>query len=275
MSIEYREGRGINFTDLLKETGKENVPETLNGEEVSLMVEKVYDKLSPDLARCLVQSNVVLAMAGFKPRSDFFIDINSPEDTTRLAAEVEKFNKFLNNPQIRFRVQGKPFEIPEGKRLTQMLGVDSLLGWERMTRITKIPGVPVFDRQLGWNGFEKWHGNFIKGIEQAEKAGKIPADNDVPSGLMHGYPDQAILDFGDWYYTGRHKELKESNIPYTGIYSEAEPNYDFYPEHANDPAIKENIKKAGVILKEFYESKWHKQVAPSLQSYQRKDDFYV
>ncbi len=262
MAVEYRKRYGINFRDL---TMEREIPEILSGQDVADKVEKVFDKILPDLASGLIESNVVLTMAALKPSSDFFVDLKSVEDAKRLEAEVAKLNELLNDKLINFRTGGKPFIAASDKRLTLMLGVDNLVGWERMTKTTKISGVPKFDHKLGWEGFEKWYPSFVKSVKKAQQMGEIPAKYEVIGGLMHGYPDQAIYDFEDWRNTGKKKKMVESQIPYTGTYKEAEPNYDFSPEHANDPQIQENIKIAGKVLEGFYKSKWHKKVAKSLK----------
>ena len=114
----------------------------------------------------------------------------------------------------------------------------------------------------------------VDGIEKAQKSGEIPYSEDIVislmAGLTKGYPDIANYDFADWLKVGRKEKLQDSNIPFTGLYREAEPNYDFNPSHSTDQSIVENIASATKILKEFYEGNFHKKNEDILSPYLRK-----
>lgn len=241
--------------------------EVLDGQEVAELESKLF-KVAPEyLQPHLLESNVVLVLAGFKPQSEFFISLKSKADLPKVKGGLEKLNRALEQQGTlaRFEAIGQPFS-PQHKpeELDAIISIESLVGYERMSHSTAIPGVPEFDSRAGWEEFEKWYPGFVNGVEQAQKQGKLPAEYDtaaVLSGLNKGYPDQAIYDFARWLASNKEPRLQESAIPYTGLYQEAEPNFDFFPEHADDPTIQSYIKQAGQLLKEFYESAWHQQIA--------------
>jgi hypothetical protein len=83
--------------------------------------------------------------------------------------------------------------------------------------------------------------------------------------MIHGYPDQAILDSADSEYTNR--EMEDMPIPNTGLYDEADPSFIIYPEHKDDPSIQRYVEEAGKILKDFYDSEWHKNLQSKLASH--------
>jgi hypothetical protein len=247
-------------------------PEILTGQEVADVVEKVFAKLSPEVACQLVDSNVVLTLAGMKPTTDFFIKVPTQTMVESVANEVSLLNNLIQaaNKNLRVRTAGDPFISPTSKIQTQMVHMESLDGWENTTKKTKIPGVEPFNKQLGWEGYGKWYQKTWDNLEKSEREGKIIEAEGMIAGLVHGYPDTAIYDFEDWYSKGREGEIEDSNIPFTGTYTEAQPNFDYYPEHADDPEIKNYIEQSGKILKEFYESEWHKKVEPSLGFHKSK-----
>src|SRR3989338_7091673 len=261
--VEYTEGSGINFSDLESAKRDTEIPHALTGGKVVEIVSNNFDELPVKLRNHLVESNVVLTLAGLKPQSEFFIDIDTEEESKILANQINQLNAKFNetNPEISFLLVGDPFvsgSHKDPKPLTQMISVKNLIGAERISKISKIPGMIPFEASSGWQGAEIWWHKVVANVEKLQRDNQLPqgehVSQNVLSGWMKGYPDQAILDFTDFDNTGRKKKLQDSNIPCVGIYREAQPNYDFYPEHANDPQIRENIEQAGRILKEFYES---------------------
>lgn len=77
---------------------------------------------------------------------------------------------------------------------------------------------------------------------------------ELVTGIIKGYPDTAIRDFADYTKNNRQREdIVMSHIPHTGNRDEAQPNYNFYPEHEYNSDIQENIKTAGETLQNFYE----------------------
>jgi hypothetical protein len=217
----------------------ENIPEVLTGERVVEIVKEIFDKLPIILACKLVDSNVVLTLAGLKAESEFFVDLN-----TDLKA-INKLNK-LTEEHLDFHIVDKISN-------NWMIRIVNLKGWERISKTTKIPGVNHFESKKGWNYFHNnWHQNLCKNI------GKYVY------GIKNSYPDTAIYDLVEWSNETQQRKLQEADIPYIGIYNEVRPTYSFFPEHEYIPDIQENIKQAENILKDFYESKWHKEIENKL-----------
>ncbi len=238
-----------------REVEQNLVPEPRTAAQVVDLIKAKFEQVSPNLRHALVESNVVLTLAGMKGMTEFFIHIKDEGTLQQLTRDLEILNQI--DEQIHFRLAGKPFRAPATEQNTQMVSLDSLPGIERISKISKLPGVTPFAREEGWEGLVKWRQKLIQGIEAAEEVGSSPKGYDVLAGIVRGYPDTAILDFADWIKTGQVKQLEDSQISGTGIYEEAEPNFDYYPEHANDPGIIAYKEKAGSILQNFYESDWH------------------
>jgi len=241
------------------------IPESLTGQEVASMVEECYEQLPISLGSRLVDSNVVLTLAGFKPMTEFFIPVLTDEVLEEIKQGIEKANTFFKKMGIKLAHVGKPFNKPTGaKERTQMVSIASLLGSERISKTTQMPGISHFDHRNGFEGLRDWHNRTWDELEQNQAQNKIPPEyalQGIVAGINRGYPDRAILDFADWIANGRTRKMQDSNIPHTGTYQEAQPNYDFYPEHADNPAIRQNIDQAGKILADFYQSSWHQRIS--------------
>lgn len=268
------EKRTIEEDASIEEDGKLG-HDPLMGAEVAELVESIFDELPIEIAQNLVDSNVVLTMAGLKPQTEFFVVVEDDESLENVKIGIERLNELLKvkNPGIRFRLDGDPFISPTDKKRTQMVDVQNLLGFEHMSKTSKLPFVIPYDRISGWEGHKNWVEKVLKKIREIEIGNNKDYDREqldtLGTGFMKGYPDQAILDYDDWLRTGRTKKTISSKIPHVGLYSEAQPNYHFYPEHLRNPDISENINAAGNILGEFYESEWHKNNESKLTQHKR------
>lgn len=242
--------------------------EVLSGERVAGFVERVFSALSPELREHLVDSNVVLTLAGLKPQTEFFVTLENEECRKKIEDEVEGLNASLEAhfPEVKFHLAGEPRVKPRTQEVYQMISVENLHGYERATVSTKIPDIPPYDSKTGWEGLSKWRKTFFESFDKLPDDEKKERENQI-IGIMKGYPDVAINDFMDWLRSGE-KHLKGmdfAKIPFMGLYQEAEPAYEFKKEHADDPSIVANIKEAGDILRDFYRSEFHQRVAPSLE----------
>lgn len=254
-------------------------PEKQLGRTVAALVNGIFEQLPPIVSQCLVDSNVVLTLAGTRGDTDMFIPIDKPEQVDELIQAVEQMNKHLLavSPQIRFTTNRRLTRSRGTGENLMLVSVENLNGYEKVTKRSTIPGVIPFQASLGFGELQTWRIQCLESIETAGANGLIPPDSDVDSlmtGIIYGYPDLANLDFNDWLLKERGRKMKESDIPYTGIYEEAEPNFVYYPEHANDPAIRQHIKKAGDILEGFYLSEWIARLrqTPILQRHERKPE---
>ncbi len=247
-----------------------DLPEVLNGKEVAALVEPLFEKVDINTGCHLVDSNVVLTLAGLKPQTEFFIDADNTTEEA-IKEEIEALNSFAGDKGIQFFTVGKIHKNPHNPKRApfQMVSVENLAGYERISKTTTIPGIAPFDKSVGWDGFPQWWSGVVEGARRYCQGDEVIME-ELLTGFQKGYPEQAALDFGDYLKTGKVKKLVESHIPHTGIYNEAEPNYDFYPEHANDPNIIVNIEQSGKILEDFYKSGWHTSVEEKLSFHKRK-----
>ncbi len=233
----------IFFTGALSAKETNPIPTPLTGEQTAEIINKMYDKLGPESGQVLVESNVVLTIAGARGHTGFYV--NFPE-----AGDIEKFMG-LNEV-----LKGTPIKIECHKFNDNLLAVciKNLKGYERISRLTKLEGITPFFADEGWEGLEKWR---KRCLENLEKSGKLPSEENrmiVMDGIRYGYPDQAVRDFLDWINTDRKKYTADSDIPYSSLYSCAQPNFIYYPESEDDEGIRSTVALWGKILREFYQT---------------------
>lgn len=272
--LEYKKDVGIKFTDLLKveHAEKAHTPDILNGKEVADLAKGLFDRLSPKLNYRLVDSNVVLTLAGLKPSTWFAIDVATPHDVEDLKKQCEQANGFLaaDNSYIRFSVEGKSGNLDPGSKQKEssIIFVRNLLGYERVTQSTHISQIPKFDHSQGFEGMQKWYQQAYINLHTAKQDGELPKYYDINSileGIEYGYPDTAIIDMEEWDNAGRPEgKISDSEVPNSQIYKAADPNFLFLTEHSEDEGIKKYINQASPILSDFYESNWHKEKANDL-----------
>ncbi len=242
---------------------RREIMEILADQQLVDLVDGLYKKCSLEFAEHLVESNVILTLSGLKPQTEFFIDLKKEDQLGQIKADVEKLNNWLaeNNFIIRFIVAESLVTNREGQQAA-MIGVINMGGLARISRSSHLPGVESFDPSTGFIGYKEWFLRTELLLKKAQEQGHLAADVDtdiVLQGLAKGYPDQAILDFDIALREDAQDRLVDSGIAHVGTYDEAQPNYDFFPEHADNPDIIENIRQAGKILENFYGSDWHKK----------------
>jgi len=262
--------RGFSFSPEKNSSAHENKesedrPEVLSGKETADLVEREYEKNPSVLTARLVNSNAVLTLAGLKGHTEIFIRVESEKEIKSIEEDIEKLNDSLEKKGIRFNIS--PNRNDKGSKSGQRLavGISNLRGLERTTKLTKLPGVPALDSQKGFAGAADWGEELAQNFTEKQRQGEIPQGKEAwqifIDGISKGYPDTAIRDFYEWNKNGQKSKMQGSDIPGTGKYPEAEPNYTFFPEHADEPAIRENIELAGQILEDFYNSDWHHKVS--------------
>ncbi len=236
------------------------IPEPLTGAETANIVSELYSAAGPRLGSRLVESNIVLTLAGARGQTEFFLSEPTAEDRK----SIEALNDILEKKGIKMKSMSKTFVSPRNGKETLMIDLESLRGYARVSRLTKIPGIKPFDESTGWNGLNTWIHESYESIEQAQSQGIIPCTKDdiedIFTGVIKGYPDIATYDICKWSNDGRKYQIDETDIAHVSLYKGAEPNFDFLPEHANDPTITDTVKKWGNILGEFYATPWHEKI---------------
>lgn len=251
--------------DQVKEELK--IPEALSGQETAKIVEDLFERCPIALSSSLVESNVVLTIAGIKSFTNcdpYIVSKQNLEDFRRGVNEINQYFQERSLPVSFKLIDETDFSSSENINRISIM-ILNLVGFERATKRSKIPGVSVYEASSGPEGFNRFWGDFEERIKRAKEEGKISKDlNDdiLSQGIYLGYPDQAILDYSDWYTKKKDPyEIRDANIPYSRTYQCAEPNFDYYKEHENDPDIRQYIEEAGTALRDFYESDWHKRIA--------------
>ena len=226
------------------------IPEPLSALQTAEIISRLYKKLGPERGARLVESNVVLTIAGARGCTGFHINDPKPDEE-----EIwQSSNDELKGTFIKIRpIRSKDQPIV-------MISIENLKGYERSSRLTKLDGITPFYASLGWEGYRKWDKKLWDYMEKDKDKYSKTYTAQVISGINYGYPDKAILDFIDWLDTGRKKFIADSEIPYSKMYNCAEPNFCFYPESEDDEGIRKTVDHWGEILRDFYRSDWHSKL---------------
>lgn len=229
----------------------------LNSCKTAQLISELYKSLGPRIGSHLVESNVVLTLAGLRGYAGFVMhDLTDSE-----AQDIEKVNEKTERLGIRFVLER------DTENEISYIIIYNLKGFEYTFRMSKLPFVKPFDWASGFNGIDIWLDNIRNSAEKyfdikPEAKLSIEALDSLMSGLMFGYPDQALLDSYNILSAGKnYSVLVLSNIPYADYYESAQPNFAYLPEHENEESIVKIKKSWGDFLKEFYNTSWHKVFA--------------
>lgn len=255
--------------------------EHYEGERAANLVKELYDELPPRLACHLVESSVVLTLAGHKAGGEFHLSLPREEEKQReefvaLQEWIQKMNAILErkgHPTILFVGFGKTFEealksITERGKVFRG-GVQNLEALERLSKNTHIPGIQEYNSATGVEGARLWARKCQDMLQQARDEGALPRNltdgalRHLLAGFTLGYPDRALLDHADWT-SQQNQDVSALEYPapamFAGQYRGPRPDFGYYPDHAQDPDIQNNIRKASEILRGFYESEAHKKL---------------
>jgi hypothetical protein len=243
------------------QVGSPDLPEILIADETATVISNLYQVAGLKIGSLLVDSNIVLTVAGARGQTEFFINQPNVDDLET----IEKLNEQLLPLGMKIFKNGEIDKRPRDGSEYQMVNLQNLKGFERVSKLTKIPGITPFDASTGWDGYEKWHWETFSRLKKMSAAGKLPFPetevHHVIGGIDKGYPDQAIYDAVEWSGKyNRNSPIKETEIPYVSLYGGTEPNFLFHPDHADDPGIKQTVVQWGEILKNFYASAWHQKI---------------
>lgn len=228
--------------------------EYYSGTEVVAQYEQLFDSVPQDLRRYLVQSNAILTVAGYKPRTEIFASVPF-ESESRLPDRIRELNERMRsiNPTVRFTVPDDPFIGPRDGLIYQKVQIENLLGYERISKSSHMAPLEEFDRSEGWEGLQRWQEKNLASLSQERR-----------DGIERGYPDIAITDFEDRLASGNEDDMVMSDIPHTGTYEEEDPNFEVRKDHLNLPEVAAYRAHASSILQQVYESPWHRQYAAEL-----------
>lgn len=236
----------------------------LSGLEAAKRVEAMYDLLGSKLGSLMVVSNAVLVVAGMKGMTNIpWVELDKEG-----IEKIKQFKNELRSLGINILYSKKLEGLDIGHIVTQ-IAIENIYAIKRKASSLNIPGVPRYDQKTGEEGLSDWMKNISKSIEEAKLRGELSnnIDTDVLlQGIFLGYPDQAILDFERCLREGDiHSDLEESDIlsaiPFVEEFHGAIPEFDYYPEHRDDPEIVSYINKSQKILEEFYGSNWFKSIS--------------
>src|SRR5688572_20452406 len=163
------------------------IPEPLSAEETAKIISEAYRIVGPRIGSSFVEANNVLTFSGERGQTEFFIDDPYQNDIDQI-----KLLKPLEDDGISIRTVGKPFVSPRGAN-TLMITVESLLGYERVSKMTRMPGFSPFDAKSGWEGLTEWYSNVFKSLHDLSSGNKVSFSQDdishAVTGVSKGYPD--------------------------------------------------------------------------------------
>ncbi len=226
----------------------------LTGTETAVRYETLYSLAGPKLGPLLVDTNVVLTVAGARGATNLY----TPYTRTDIWQQAILLDKKLGELGIAITPAAIAPPAPAHEQ-TIVLLVENLRGYAYVSERTRIPGVLPFTA----GSVNEWMHQTLQGMKKAHNKGQFgfPAVylEKLFDGLLEGYPDQALYDEIAWRSKGEQSALASAAIPYQR-YSGCRHTFAFYPEHANDPGIVKTISLWSTILPQFYTSPWFTQV---------------
>ncbi len=241
-------------------TERIKLPEILDASRVAEVAHEIFKSTPFEIGRQFVEPNVVLAMAGLKPSTEISIFLDEQIDLASYSTELQKLGAPLSTLDAIASKPIGPLIHAFKQRPMALSGIISLRGAERISKLSRFKGMPEYKITDGLRGYNHWMNEVWQWLQSAQKNGSIPENYELMAiyeGIHLGYPDQAIWDFTDCMANQGDRSLllhSHNEIPEMDRHWGALPTYNFYPEHAQDPGIVENIAATSRLLKEFYAS---------------------
>lgn len=251
---------------------RSRTPEVSRTREIGKLLAEVFPNVSPATRKFCLESPTILALAGQKPMTLFqSIDFQSLSERGQVKSDIESLNAALDAIGCTILLNGEPrrFDEDDEDVYKQHVMVISRLGAERVTSKTTELDFPSMNSTGNYHSdLFSWQDGIQASVEGAKASGTIQKDLDtqiIVEGIALGYPLQAAIDFADWIAKDREPELVFGDMAYAREYSTASPEFDYYPEHKNDPSIKRAEIESSSILSAFYTSGFHRGLKQMLK----------
>lgn len=236
--------------------------EPASAETAAAYIEAAYRLVPPESGALLADPNVVLTLAGARGFTEFKAEDVQPGSVEAWSGLGAKLGG-----DLRFTPHESTNSIDGVTSL--LVDVESLDGYVRVSRATKLPGIPVYDSSTGWDGVDDWRQEALAGVRAAAAGGRYPAgilkdrnDEHLLAGVARGYPDAAVLAAmrRDTRPAGEEPpKLAHTAIAAADHYPNAQPNYIYDP---NDEAVvAPHVEAWGQILTDYYASPAHERLA--------------
>lgn len=233
-----------------------------SAETAAAYIEQAYPLVPPESGAMLADPNVVLTLAGTRGFTEFTAEYVQPGSADAWRGLGEELGG-----KLRFTPHESTNSIDGVTSIT--VDVENLDGYARVSRATKLPGIPVYDPSTGWEGVGEWRHEALTGIRAATAAGRYPAailenrdDEHLLAGVARGYPDVAVLAamHRDTRPEGEEPPmLKHTSITESDHYPNAQPNYSY--DAKDEAVVAPHVAAWGEILSEYYDSAAHKRLA--------------
>jgi hypothetical protein len=239
----------------------------LTGEETAAVYEAFYSIAGSKLGPLLIDTNVVLTMAGARGSTNLYTPYSDPE----IWHQAILLDQKLRPHGIAITPGRIPPNAPAQQQIIVLL-IENLRGYAYVSERTRIPGASPFTT----GAITAWVLQVAQDLVLAHQYGQFSFPesylDQLLDGLLEGYPDQAIVDMIDWRIKGKQAALIHAEIPYQQ-YSGCRHTFTFYPEHALDPSITQVITLWTAILTQFYTSPWF-QALKNTVDFQRVRENY-
>lgn len=210
------------------------LPDLRRGESLTRLVEGCYQRAGAKAGEIFLHANVLLTLADCRGETCVPISDLAPADVDNLLA----VNELLAPHRIGIHTTPR----------RELLVLFSEAGLSRTTAQSSLAGIQPS------SGNPRWRSLTCASL-QAEGYYDWTM---VLSGVLHGYPDQAVLDFDEWLRSGRRLALEAAPIWGVDTYPCAQPVFDYFPHHRQDPDIRGICELWSEVLKEFYLGAWHR-----------------
>ena len=220
------------------------------------IVKSVSDSLGSEYAAYLVGPNVVLTLAGCRPAADVVSYSDDSNLRKQWNSELQTLFSFLRKFELTWyeidesvNPMGNPYVAAE-------FFFQNRLDW-------------VFDQTKLLDTTQKFAlQNNILPTKLIAAIAKVLAEGrnkdryskevygHIATGIVLGYPDEAIISFAD-YYESESEKFVDAKIEYGDRYSCPQPVYQYIEKLSGSPAIKQHEQLWSTVLDEFYSSELH------------------
>lgn len=160
---------------------KVEMPEILSGKQLVEIVREMFEYVPERVSAHFVESSMLLTLAGMKGVGEALEATILPDGVVdqELVEAVKKANEYFERiyPFVRLQTPGKGSISPTTHQARIWVGIRNLVGFERLSKLTTLPGVVPFEASKGFDALDKWVQQMESGFDQAIQNDKIPKNH--------------------------------------------------------------------------------------------------
>ena len=210
------------------------------------MVQELYRIAGPKIGSRFVEPVYLLVLGDLRPYgawNGFMVDPQPGDD-----AIIEKLNAYL----VPRGYSIHPREKDEKGRVAAF-SLRSLAGLEKRTRESKLPWVPRYDRQSGWQGYFQWKKEIYRALPKEREKDAFH----FVEGIMLGYPDAAVEHFQEFAYEDWPTTV-DATIPSAYTYLNGVPIFNLRARDADEAGVVSTEKQWEKFLLGWYQTPAHR-----------------